>query len=140
MADLLELYDAGEQSFDLEIMGRKDGKEVSTGVVWQVRDLGNADTQKELKRVNASYLGKRLKTREELSDEDTGNMFLVSTTDPTDEMLAYCVTGWEWNDNKLGKYKTAFKYENVLAIIKDVPWIRAQVLQKVIEIKDFTKA
>lgn len=138
--DILDLMTVEDATFDLEIMGRKDGKEVSTGVVFHIRDLDNTDSQKALKKVNDVYLGKRLKTGDELSDEDTGRMFFVSTTDPTDEMLAHCITGWEFNGKKLGKYKTEFSYENALLIIKDLPWIREQVRNQVVKLRDFTKA
>lgn len=138
--DILDLMTVDAATFDLEIMGRKDGEDIPTGVVFSVRDLGNPDSQRELKRVNSGYMGRRLKTGEELSDEDTGKMFFLSTTDPTDEMLAHCITGWEWGDKKLGKYKTAFSYDNVLKILKEVPWIREQVRAKVIQLRDFTKA
>lgn len=138
--DIMDMMHDDAASFDYEIKGKKDGKEVPTGVIFTIRDLDNPDSQSALKKVNDAYLGRRLKTGEELSDEDTGRMFFVSTTDPTDEMLAHCVTGWDFNSKKLGKFKTAFSYENALAIIKGVPWIREQVRFEVIRLRDFTKA
>lgn len=140
MTDISDLFEQEETSFPLEIMGRKDGKEVPTGVTWQIRDIQNMDTQRELKRERNKMLGKRISTKEDLSDEEVGSMMSIATTDPTDEMLAHCVTGWDWSDKKLKKYKLGFNYENVLAIIKSEPWIRHQVLVKALEITDFTKA
>ncbi len=138
--DILSLVHEDEASFDLDIMGRKDGELVPTGVVWHIRDIGNKDSQLALKRERNKSLGKRAKTKDEISDEEVGSMMAMATTDPSDEMLAHCVTGWDWGGKKLGKYKLGFSYENVLAIIKGEPWIRQQVLMKVLEISGFTKA
>lgn len=138
--DIFDLVHEDEASFDLEIWGRKDGEPVNTGVVFSVRDLGNADSQKALKAERNKSIGKRLRLKGEMPDEDLGAMWLTQTSEPTDEMLAHCVTGWEWGGKKLGKFKLAYGYDNVLAVIKGVPWIRAQVLAKVLEISGFTKA
>ena len=140
MTDISDLFTQEEASFPLELMGRKDGKDVPTGVTWNIRDLQNIDSQKELKRERNKALGKRISTKEDLSDEEVGAMMSIATTDPTDEMLAHCVTGWDWGDKKLKKYELGFSYDNVLTIIKAEPWIRQQVLVKALEVTDFTKA
>lgn len=140
MTDILDLIHEDEASFDLEIMGRKDGEAVPTGVVWCVRDLGNSESQSAMKKERNLSMGRRMRHKEEISDEEIGALMTMATTDPTDEMLAHCVTGWEWGDKTLGKYKLKFSYENVLAIIKGEPWIRAQVLMKAIEISGFMRA
>jgi len=138
--DISDLFIQEEASFPLEIMGKKDGEEVSTGVTFQIRDLHNMDTQKELKRERNKSLGKRISTKENLTDEEVGAMMSIATTDPTDAMLAYCVTGWDWGDKKIGKYKTAYSHENVKAMLSGVPWIRQQVLAKALQVTDFTMA
>lgn len=138
--DISDLFAEDEASFPLEITGRKDGKPVPTGVVYRIRDLQNLDTQKELKRERNKALGRRITKKEDLSDEEIGAMMSIATTDPTDAMLAHCVTGWDWGDKKLGNISTKFAHDNVVKSFEKAPWIRAQVLAKAIEITDFTKA
>lgn len=141
MTDIFELVHEDESSFDFEIMGRsKDGVVVGTGVIWNIRDIGNRDSQLAMKRERNVALGRRAKTKEAISDEEVGAMMTMASTDPTDEMLAHCVTGWDWGDKTLGKYKLKFTYDNVLAIIKGEPGIRSQLLMKVLEISGFMKA
>ena len=114
--DILSLVHEDEATFDLEIMGRKDGEEVPTGVVWNIRSVSNDASQKVLRSAHHAALGRKSRGLDQ-TDEETGLIIAMTTVDPSNEMLAHCVTGWEWNGKKLGKYKLTFSYENVLAIV-----------------------
>jgi len=138
--DILDLVSCEDVSVTLNIMGKKGGKAVKTGVKFYVRDLNNADTKKELKRLRNTYLGKRINAKEHMSDEDMGFMVSAASTEPTDDMLAHCVTGWDWGGKTLGNIDLSFNYKNVLNVFGIAPWIRHQVLAKAIEVTDFTTA
>lgn len=141
MSDIFDLVHKDEQSFDLEIMGEKDGKPIKTGVVFNVRDLNNAETQSVLKKKRNEFAGKRMGRNEPLSDEEAGEMYLIATTEPTDEMIAHCVTGWKWpKDAKFGDCDLKFTYANVLAVLKKAPWVKQQVTTKALQISGFIKA
>jgi hypothetical protein len=140
MTDILDLVTQDEVSVPLEIKGKKDGKEVKTGVIFNVRDLHNLDTQKELKKERNRNMGQRLLSKQDIDPEELGAMFYASTTEPTDSMLAHCVTSWEWGDKTLGDIKTEYSHANVIAALNAAPWIRQQVLAKALEVTDFTRA
>jgi hypothetical protein len=141
MTDISDLVTYDEATFKLDIMGKKDSKPVKTGVTFDIRDLNNIDTQKELKRIQHTNMGKRISTQEPLTHEELGRMASAATTEPTDEMLAHCVTGWDWEGKTLGDVDTSkATTENVMAVFTAAPWIRYQVLSKALEITDFTRA
>lgn len=139
--DIMDLVSYDEATVTMDVMGQKNKKPVKTGVKFDVRDLNNVDTQKELKRVRHASLGKRISSKEALSDEEIGAMMSAATTEPTDEMLAHCVTGWDWAGKTLGDVKVdKCTFANVLAVFKAAPWIKQQVLVKALEITDFGRA
>lgn len=140
MTDISNLVTIDEAVFDLEIMGEKDGESVSTGVIFSIRDLNNVDSQRELKSERNKSIGNRVLNKVDMTAEDAGRMFSMASTDPSDKMLAMCVTGWDWNGNTFGKLDTSYSIENVIAVFDAAPWIRAQVLSKVLEITGFMKA
>lgn len=140
MTDISNLVTIDEAVFDLEIMGEKDGESVSTGVIFFIRDLNNVDSQKELKSERNKSIGNRVLNKADMTAEDAGRMFSMASTDPSDKMLAMCVTGWDWNGNTFGKLDVSYSIENVIAVFEAAPWIRAQVLSKVLEITGFMKA
>lgn len=144
MSDIFDLVKIDEASFDLMIMGEKDGKPVESGVTFSLRDLNNVDTQLLVKRDRNIAIGSRILGSDELSEDEekerAGRMWSMVTSDPTDDQLAACVTGWDWGDHTFAKMDLKFNAKNVIAIFNKAPWIRAQVLAKVIEITGFTKA
>lgn len=139
--DIMDLVSYDEVTVKLEIMGQKDNKPVKTGVVFEVRDTQNADTEKVKTRLRHISIGKRINNNEPMSDEDVGSTFAYSTTEPTDEMLAYCVVGWDWGSKSLGDIPVdKFDRKAVIDVFKAAPWIRKQVLAKALEITDFGRA
>lgn len=136
--DIMDLVSIDEATVTLEIMGQKNKKPVKTGVKFDVRDLQNVDTQKELKRIRNKSLGKRITSKEPLSEEDIGAMMGAATTDPTDDMLAYCVTEWDWGGKTLADVDVSkCTHGAVLAVFDKAPWIKQQVLAKALELTDF---
>lgn len=142
MTDISAMFVRDEAVFDLEIKGRdpETNEEVDTGVVFKVRSLKNDDAAKIVKNERRRLFGMKMVSKDEISHEDIGALFLMESGDPTDEQLATCVVGWDWGDNTFGKLSTKYSQENVAAILKAASWIRAQVLIKVQSITDFTKA
>lgn len=139
--DIMDLVSYDEASVSMDVMGQKNKKPVKTGVKFDVRDLNNVDTQRELRRVRHTSLGKRISSKEALSDEEIGAMMSAATTEPTDEMLAYCVTGWDWGGKTLGDIDVGvFDQSAVIAVFNAAPWIKQQVLAKALEITDFGRA
>jgi hypothetical protein len=143
MTDISALFAQDDAVFDMPVMGRdpETGSEVDTGVVFQIRSIKNPDSVAVVKKRRNAVMGARLSNGGTASPEELGEVaFMDMGMDPSDEQLAHCVTGWDWNGKSLGKYKTEYSFANVLAIIKGVPWIRAQVHAKAVQITDFTKA
>lgn len=142
MTDISNLFKQDDAVFDLEIKGRdpETGKMVDTGVVFVVRSLHNDDSAKIIRDKRNSVFGKAMREQSEVADQDIGELMLMAATDPSDEQIATCVTGWDWGERTFGKLSTKFSYDNVLAVLKAAPWIKAQVLQKALSITDFTKA
>lgn len=142
MTDIYDLVHQQDATFELEIMGRKDGIEVPTGVIFTIRGLDNPDSENEVAAVRRRMLGERIMKNKEYEPdlEKVGQFFGMSTGDPTDKQLAHCVTAWNWNGKTLGKVKTDYSVDNVMAVFKAAPWIKKQVLDKVIAIGDFTMA
>jgi hypothetical protein len=133
VTDISGLFAQDDAVFDLELPGTK--------VVWQIRSLKNPESQAIVKRQRNKMFGKRMIEKGEIDPEEIGQLtFMEAATDPSDEQLAACVTGWDWADHTLGDFNLEYSYKNVLAIIKAVPKIRGLVLQKAIAITDFTKA
>jgi hypothetical protein len=142
MTDLTQFFENDDATFDLQIMGRdpETKKDVETGVVFQVRTLKNPESQAIVKKQRNRIFGKRMLEKGEVDAEEIGALTFMEATDPTDEQLAACVTGWDWGDKTLGKVSTKYSHENVVKVFKAAPWIRSQVLNKAIAITDFTKA
>lgn len=142
MTDISNLFKQDDAVFDLEIKGRdpESGKMVDTGVVFSVRSLHNDDSAKIVRDKRNAVFGKAMREKSEVADQDIGELMLMAATDPSDEQIATCVTGWNWGGQTYGKLSTKFSYDNVLAILKDAPWIKSQVLQRALSITDFTKA
>lgn len=140
MADILSLVNQDEASFPLEIMGKKDGSAVKTGVTFYVRDLGNRDSQEAYRKIKHEVLGKRA-TGVDLTPEETGAYLAVGLDEPNDVMLAHCVTGWDWPEgSKFGKCDLNFSHKNVMAVFDAAPWLREQVRVKALSLVDFTEA
>lgn len=143
MTDISAFFAADDTVFDLAIMGRdpETKEEVDTGIVFQVRSLKNPDSMAVVKKFRNAMIGKRITNGGEVDPEVIGEVtFMESGADPSDEQLAHCVTGWDWGDKTLGKLSTKYSHDNVVKVFKAAPWIRQQVLNKVLSITDFTKA
>jgi len=137
MTDLSSIFANDDAVFDLEFTDQ-DGK--PTGVVWKIRSLKNPDSEAALRKKRNLVFGKRALDSGDIDPEEIGELTFMQANDPSDEQLAYCVTGWEWGDNTFGKFDLKYSHKNVLAIIKSVPKIREKVLAKAIAITDFTPA
>jgi len=135
MADISALFAQDDASFPMEFPG-------ADGVVWQIRSVKNPDSEAVASKARRAMIGGRLLAKgTEIPADELGQIALMQTgTDPTDEQLAHCVTAWEWGDNTLADFDLTFNYENVLKIIQAVPRIRRMVLQRAIEVTDFTQA
>lgn len=142
MTDISHLFKRDDTVFDLPIIGRdpETGEDVDTGVVFKIRSLRNDDALNVVKKKRNELFGKKMLTKEEVAHDEVGALLLMETTDPTDEQLATCVVGWEWGGKTFGALSTKHSFANVEAIFKAAPWIKMQVLQKVVSITDFTKA
>lgn len=142
MTDISNLFKRDDAVFDLEIKGRdpETGDPVDTGVVFSVRSLRNDDAQAVVKRQRNRLFGKKMMQKEQVSEEEVGELLLMETTDPSDEQLAACVVGWDWGDKTMGDLSTKYSQDAVLQVLKAAPWIRSQVLAKVMSISDFTMA
>lgn len=142
MTDISGLFKQDETTFDMELKGRdpETGEEAETGVTFNVRSLRNPDASKVVRRERNRLFGKRIMDKSEADPEEVGALMLMETTDPTDDQLATCVVSWDWGDKTFGKLPVKYSQENVSAIIAAAPWIKEQVLRKVLSITDFTKA
>ena len=143
MTDISALFASDDAVFDLPIMGRdpETKEDVDTGVVFQVRSLRNPESMAVVKKFRNALIGKRMTGGGDVDAEALGEItFMEAGTDPSDDQLAHCVTGWDWGDKTFGKLPTKHSHENVVKVLKAAPWIKAQVLRKVLSITDFTKA
>jgi hypothetical protein len=143
MTDISALFASDDAVFDLPIMGRdpETKEDVDTGVVFQVRSLKNPDSVAVVKKYRNALIGKRMTNNSVINPEELGEItFMEAGTDPSDEQLAHCVTGWDWGDKTFGKLPTKHSHENVVKVLKAAPWIKSQVLRKVVDITDFIKA
>lgn len=141
--DLSAFFAQDDAVFELPIKGKdpETGEEVDTGVVFQVRSLKNPDALATVKRSRDKMFGERMLSKSEPDPEKIGRLWFAEVgTDPIDEQLATCVVSWDWGGKSFGKISTEYTQENVTKVISSAPWIRQQVLQKVLSITDFTKA
>jgi hypothetical protein len=139
--DISAFFAQDDVVFELPIMGRdpETKHDVDTGVVFFVRGIKNPDSISVVKRAKNRIMGQRLQDGKDVDPENIGEVVFMETgADPSDEQLAHCVTGWDWNGKKFGKLKTDFSIENVLSVFRAAPWIKLQVQHKALAITDFT--
>lgn len=108
-------------------------------VIFYVRSIENSDAQKMQSKVRAKAMGKRVST--DGDNEDGIAEILSSMIDPSPEVLATCVTKWEWNGHEFGKLGKDPKYsaENVAATLQ-YKWIKDKVQGTAQNIENFTQA
>lgn len=111
-------------------------------VIFHVRSIDNPEAQKLFSKMRASFVGKKHSGKnKEIDTEDLISEMISGTIDPPPDILATCVTSWEWGGHEFGKLgkNPKLNAENVAETLS-YKWIKDKVQVAAQDIENFTQA
>lgn len=132
--DLSKLVDY-DLTVPVEIHKDKDG-----AVVFNVRSIDNAESQRIMAKRRATMMGKRVAKDGDALDDETAEI-MTDMIDPPPEILATCVMSWDWGGHTFGDMgkNPKFTPENVAETLR-YKWIKNKVQFASQNIGNFTQA
>ena len=131
-----------DQTVTVDLKNPRTGEPVS--VTFEVRSIDNEDAQSIMRKRRAKAMsGMAQKGRDKPSDDDIAAL-LIDMIEPDGEILATCVTGWNWSDQEFedGKGVLEWSPENARHVLThpSTRWMRPQVQAAAQGIDVFSKA
>jgi hypothetical protein len=130
-----------DQTVKLEL---KTPKGDSVGVTFEVCSIENADAQALMRKRRAKAMsGMAQKGKDKPSDDDIAGL-LIDMIEPDGEILATCITGWDWGGQEFetGKGVLEWSPKNAKYVMThpSTRWMRPQVQSAAQGIEVFIKA
>lgn len=138
IADLVD-YD---QTVTVDLKNPRTGDPVN--VSFEVRSIDNEDAQAIMRKRRAKAMSQMVAKGKAKPSDDDISALLVDMIEPDGEILATCITGWNWNGQEFetGKGVLEWSPENARYVMThpSTRWMRPQVQGPAQAIDVFTKA
>ena len=131
-----------DQTVTVDLKNPRTGDPVNVSL--EVRSIDNEDAQAIMRKRRAKAMsGMAQKGKDKPSDDDIAAL-LIDMIEPDGEILATCVTGWNWNGQEFedGKGVLEWSPENARYVLThpSTRWMRPQVQAAAQGIDVFSKA
>ena len=133
-----------DQTVTLDLMIPRKPDPVSSGIKFEVRSIENNDAQELMRKRRAKAMsGMAQKGKDKPSDDDIARL-LIDMIEPDGEILATCITSWDWGGQEFetGKGILEWSPKNAKYVMThpSTRWMRPQVQAAAQGIEVFIKA
>ena len=133
-----------DQTVTIELMYQTKPEPTPVGATFDIRSIDNADAQAIMRKRRAKAMSGMAQRGKDKPNDDDIAALLIDMIEPDGEILATCITGWNWNGQEFetGKGVLEWSPKNAKHVMTHpkAKWLWPQVQVAAQGIDVFTKA